>query len=883
MIPVHLTVHVLGLTVVSGLAVYALARRERASGAWHALAVGGLLLAVSHVATGALLADELAWPVYVRAAGYAALAVGAAGRLTGTAVVVAVAPPAAHLAAAAAGAMAAFAAARGVLGRGLAVLPLAGGLGLWAAADLFARTHAGAASALSIAGSLAAGFWLLRRAGPSLLARFAIASVTVLLVLVVGLASASGLIFSLDLERDRLETVAALAEERAVQVSEDWPAELRRTAAPLAGSQLTSEFEAVAIGERAGLDDRASTLAELFGVDGVVLVGARGTVVGSWTESTTEPGPMGPGDELTIAGTDAVQRALSGEATGALVVVGDGRVVALGAVPVVPRDEGGEPLRDRSPGVIVLTRAVTAPAYVSEVAAQTGLDASIVVDDEIVASTLPAPAAADVPVASAGDEGARVAELGDATRLLAAAPLRDETGAVVGRIVLTEDDTALVGLEESTTRWLFLLALAGMAVATGLAALAARRTTGPIRRLTEAAELIAEGDLSVRLRGDRQDEVGRLAGAFDDMAVALADRERDLRTAAVTEADLRRRLEVVTGSMGEALIAVDRDGLVTTSNPAAVGLLGDERLVGRPIDDVLAATEETGRPLLAVLGGPEASGPAAARGAVRSGARGPRGVPVSATAAPLRDEGGRILGRVYVLRDISGEVEVERMKTEFLSNISHELRTPLTPIKGYAEVMRVKDVGFERTAEFANSIVLSTQRLERVIGMLVDYASLEAGRMRVTLEPTELGAVVDEVLERWREAHPDRQFVRRLRSDLPEVHVDPGLLGRVLEELIDNATKFSDDTVSVLADLGADRTVELTVRDRGRGIEPEELETILRDFHQADGSATRRFGGLGLGLSIVQRILESFDGDIEVRSEPGDGTDVVVRLPVAVP
>ncbi|HEX9889940.1 MAG TPA: HAMP domain-containing sensor histidine kinase, partial [Nitriliruptorales bacterium] len=230
---------------------------------------------------------------------------------------------------------------------------------------------------------------------------------------------------------------------------------------------------------------------------------------------------------------------------------------------------------------------------------------------------------------------------------------------------------------------------------------------------------------------------------------------------------------------------------------------------------------------------------------------------------------------------VTGEVEVERMKTEFLSNISHELRTPLTPIKGYAEVLRVKELSHERVTDFAGNIAESAQRLERIIAMLVDFAALEAGRMEVKLAPTPVGPEVDLVLDRWRQRLPQRRFTRRLERGLPPVQVDPDLLDRVLEELVDNAVKFSESPVRIRGRDEGDGRVRLTVHDTGSGIEEDELVTILRDFHQADGSATRRYGGLGLGMSIVQRIVERFNGEVLIESDFGEGTDVHLLLPVA--
>jgi PAS domain S-box-containing protein len=876
-IPLHLAVHVLGLTVTLGLAGYAVVRRRDAGTGWLGLLVGGLLLATSHVATGSLAAGDLAWPLYVRAAGYAAVAVGAAGGLVGAAAVVAVAPPAVHIAAAVAGGAAALAASRGVLGRGRSVLPLAGGLALWAASDALGRSDATVAGVLSVGGSLLAGWWLLRRARSSLFARFVGSFLAVLLILVIGLASASGIVFSTDLQRDQLRRLDELTAGRAQQLNEAIPLELARSAEPLSGSALAAELE----GARGGgsLDARARSITVFPGIDAVALVDDGGDVVGSWDRLAAPPARLSDADELLVAGDTLVERALAGSTASGLVSLGGGQLLAVGAAPVAPRDDAGRPQLDRLAGAIVLIREVTDQRVVAELQRRAGADTTILVGGGAVASTLDPTVGDGVAEAVAGGTRSRLVDAEGEQLFLSSAPLVGGDGSRVGTVVLTLDASAIADIEDTFTRSLFLVALAGVVLAAVLAALSSSRTTRPIRTLTAAAERVAAGDLDVRVAIDRDDEVGRLAGSFDRMTESLSEREAALVAAARTEAELRQRLETITASMGEALLAVDRSGTVTTANPAAATLLGTERddLVGRPVGEVLRG-EAGGTALAHALGAVTSERPAAIRGTLGDGRR---GRPVAATAAPLAGTAGRPEGRVYVLRDISGEVEVERMKTEFLSNISHELRTPLTPIKGYAEVMRSKEVGRERTVEFATNIALAAQRLERIIGMLVDFAALEAGRMEIVLAPTAIGDVVDDVLARWRAREPERTFSRRIARGLPPVQVDPHLLARVLEELIDNAVKFSDGPVRILAAPGPDDTVELTVRDRGQGMEPDELDDILRDFHQVDGSATRRFGGLGLGLSIVRRILERFDADIRVSSEPGAGTDVVLRLPVA--
>jgi two-component system, OmpR family, sensor histidine kinase VicK len=866
-IPVHLAVHVLGLAVAAGLVPAALVQRRDAPGR-AAVAVGAVLLAVSHLLLGGLWAGPTGPVLLLRTAGYAAVAVGAAGRLTGGVAVVAVLPPAVHLATAVAGFAAAVAAGRGVLGRGREVAPLVGGLVLWAGADLLVVSRPNLAAGASLAGSVAVGGWVLRRAGGrSLAGRVAGAFVAVLLVLTVGLAGASGLVFTADLRTEQLERLAAVAAARAADLAEAAPRELESTAALLTGAVLADEV-ADAEGDGA-LDGRAATIAALPGVDLVVLVGADGAVLGASLRGE----PLPRADAAALAGDELTAAALDGSATRGLVQVGPAQLVAVGAAPVAPRDDEGQLELDRRAGALLVGRPVTSAPVLDGIAADTAADVAVVVDRRVLGSTLSRAADADLV---AVDDG-QVPVDGE-TRLVAGAPLSSPTGTPIGRLVLALPAGSIADAADTAVRSTFVVAVLGLVVAVGLAVLISRRMTEPVRELTAAAERIAEGDLDTRVPVDRDDEVGRLAAAFDDMAVALDAREGQLRRAATTEADLRGQLEAVTASMGDALLAVDRDGRVLLANPAAGALLAEEvgDLIGRPVGEVFTAAADGGRPLVEVLDRLAATGPATARGRSADGER-----IVVATAAPLRtSDGPAVDGRVYVVRDVTEQVRAERLKTEIIANVSHELRTPLTPIRGYLELLRHRELPRERVRDFADHAAQAAERLQRTVDSLIDLADLEAGRTEVEVRPTAVEDVVAPAIERWRDREPERRIVRRLARDLPPVAVDGMLLGRALDQLLDNALKFSSGPVRLTADR-VDGRVRLRIRDDGVGIPPERRASVLDDFEQADGSATRHVGGLGLGLSIVQRVLARLEAGFELDAGPDGGTEVGLLLPVA--
>jgi two-component system phosphate regulon sensor histidine kinase PhoR len=256
-------------------------------------------------------------------------------------------------------------------------------------------------------------------------------------------------------------------------------------------------------------------------------------------------------------------------------------------------------------------------------------------------------------------------------------------------------------------------------------------------------------------------------------------------------------------------------------------------------------------------------------------------VPVRVVLTPLAGADGRVL----VLRDTTREREVERMKTEFLSNVSHELRTPLTPIRGYAEILVGKpELGPDRVRTFATTIRDESIKMNRVVDLLVDVAAIEAGRVHVSPRPVAVRELLDARRDAWQQRAPDRakDLRRRVATRLPKVSVDPTWLGKALDELVDNAVKYTPvgTPITLVGALAPDgRHVRVSVRDSGPGIPEADQSRLFTSFEQVDGSATRRVGGLGLGLSFVRRLADDAGFPLEMSSGPG-GSEFSLDLPV---
>lgn len=452
-------------------------------------------------------------------------------------------------------------------------------------------------------------------------------------------------------------------------------------------------------------------------------------------------------------------------------------------------------------------------------------------------------------------------------------------------ISLSTPSSIVADTREDVIRVLFLVALGITIIVLMLAWLSGRRLTRPIRQLTRTAAAVREGDLDVTAPVSGDDEVGRLGDTFNQMTSAIRRMTGDLRTAAHEEHDLRERIEKIIQSMADALIAVDADAKVVAFNAEAEVMAGRDvaDVMGRPISEVIHVVDSQGEAVsLPIYDLSEGS-----VGSVflERSRRSP--IPVAVTSAVLRDENGEVAGGVAVLRDMTREREVERMKSDFLSNISHELRTPLTPIKGYADMLARKDVAPEKQRIFASGILESTVRLERIVGLLVDFTALEAGRLAPRARLIDMATLLERLSAEWSDRAAKHEFVAEIEPGLDQVMGDERLLRRSIEEVIDNAVKFSPDggEVRLVArnrhanGAAGPNRIEVSITDQGIGIDPDDVARAFSDFHQLDASATRTYGGLGLGLAFVRRIVEAHDGTVEVDSAHTTGTRLIMRIP----
>jgi PAS domain S-box-containing protein len=788
--------------------------------------------------------------------------------------------------------------------RGLGVILLAlGNLGLtedrttrrvlWAALVFLAvaegATAVGAdllAVAARALGALGLGAVLVVSARRSIPARVAIGTAATLLVVVLAVSVALSVVISGNVEREALQRVDVRARAEAEQIQSsavrDAVSSAKLVALSLVGNRSallrTFTFDQ-ALSDLIEGDIGALVTADLVAAGGPILFVTPQNEVVAQVHAD-----LGPAGAIELAGSRPVREVIErrGDSAAEVQIVRN-RALAVGAHAVtVSTPEGA-----RLAGVVVASVALDPEYVTTRLRNDPKVALAIVSRDRLLAplSDERLPEGPVLRVAQMALEN-RQAQLITGGSFLAAKAVTGAEDRPVMAVVGATQRTDVENTRNSLFRTLFLVALVTALGAFVVAVFVGERIGVQLRRLTAAAEGIQRGELSVRAAVVSEDELGLLGSAFDSMAGSIESLATELRQAADEEARLRSRLEAVVAGMGEALLAVDPTGKVITFNDAAEDLfnVSARQVVGKRVQDCFRIISEQGTDLTARLANPAPG--SWSQAAVVTRADGTT-VPVALSAGGLRGSRGTVAGGVYVLRDMRREREVERMKTEFLSNISHELRTPLVPIRGFAELLRSRRVSKAQSQEFLDRILESAAELERVVDLLVSVAADEAARLTLRNEPVPIRQVLESVVDRWKGKVDGRHDIsRRVARGLPDVIGDRRLLERSLDELVDNAVKYSPEggkvTVSAtLSSNGAGQAVAISIKDEGVGIPPERLNDIFQDFAQADSSATREFGGLGLGLAFVRRIVRAHHGQLLCESTPGKGSTFSIVLPVA--
>ncbi len=250
----------------------------------------------------------------------------------------------------------------------------------------------------------------------------------------------------------------------------------------------------------------------------------------------------------------------------------------------------------------------------------------------------------------------------------------------------------------------------------------------------------------------------------------------------------------------------------------------------------------------------------------------------------LRDVSGEKASRARIARLLNDLQVADRNKTDFLATLSHELREPLAPLRSALELIAHSDATQEAREKARDIIARQLLVMERLVNDLLDISRISSDKLMLREEPIELAAVLNNALEISLPliASKHQELKTSPRHEAISLTGDPVRLAQVFANLLTNASKYTDPggQISLIAERRGTHAV-VTVKDTGVGIAPDVLPRVFEKFWQADVWTDRSRGGLGIGLTLVKRLVEMHHGTVEVRSEGlGRGTEVLVRLPL---
>ena len=359
---------------------------------------------------------------------------------------------------------------------------------------------------------------------------------------------------------------------------------------------------------------------------------------------------------------------------------------------------------------------------------------------------------------------------------------------------------------------------------------------------------------------------------------------RDISERKQSEKELfqsRERLNIILHSIGNGVVVIDSKNNVIIYNEKAKELLNldDPMPPLPPLNDLLIHCDSQGNNLMESLHENNINN-------LELIVTEPRHRILYVTGNAFEDVDGKSAGKVFILRDVTQEKEIDRMKTDFVSSVSHELRTPLTSIMGFSNtILRKNNMPEEMKKEFIEIIFNESKRLARLIEDVLSISKIEAGKITYELKALQLQEVIEDALLIYKTQAEDKQInlTYEKEDDIPEIFGDRDSMSQIIVNLVSNAIKFSPNNGNIYLRLKKqNKEIVLEVEDNGMGIPAGEQDKIFNKFYRIHRPGTQ-IQGTGLGLSIVKEIVEKHNGHIELISEENKGSLFRIYLPVHLP
>ena len=397
-----------------------------------------------------------------------------------------------------------------------------------------------------------------------------------------------------------------------------------------------------------------------------------------------------------------------------------------------------------------------------------------------------------------------------------------------------------------------------------IAALIARMITKPVRQITKAAVGITAGNLGQQIEIRTNDEIGRLAHAFNEMS-------QNLKTTIAAIVDERSNLATVLTNLTDGVVMTDAEEKLLLTNPAAERLFNfkKENVNGHPlieavhdyeIDEIVKKCLSTTHEQTAQL---ETNGRF-----------------IRVIAVPITT--GRSYSTLVLFQDLTELRNLQTMRRELIGNISHDLRTPIAGIKAMVETLQDTAIDDKQVAlDFLTRINGEVDRLTQMVTELTELSHIETGKAELRRVPTNLNYLIEEVVGQMRPQAESKPvtITTDFNSNLPVIKADKDRIRQTLTNLVHNAIKFNNPGGKVTITTTFDNeSAIVSMSDTGIGISKEDLPHIFERFYKADKARSQ--GGSGLGLAIAKHTIQAHGGSISVKSEEGKGTTITFDLPL---
>ncbi|KAB3532181.1 sensor histidine kinase [Alkaliphilus serpentinus] len=450
-------------------------------------------------------------------------------------------------------------------------------------------------------------------------------------------------------------------------------------------------------------------------------------------------------------------------------------------------------------------------------------------------------------------------------------PLYDDDSRIIGALYVrrTLDDIyetldASIGiLIRATFLALFITVILGYLIAKSI--------TGPINDVTIKAEKMAGGDFNQVVEVKSDDEIGQMASMFNYLTAQLNSLMLEMSSE-------KQKMDTIIKYMADGLVAATARGTIIHANPRALEMLRikEGSFNHKNFNKLFSNFKE---PLTIDL----------IKGSSKnwSGTQilhMEEGVTIRANYAPYKNDKGKYEGIIVLLQDVTELEKLENMRKEFVANVSHELKTPLTTIKSYTETLLEGALDSrELLLRFLEVIDNEADRMTRLVRDLLQLSNLDFQQAKWNKKPIIINKIIDKAVLKLDVSAQNKQ--QRIYVEMDEnagtIYADEDKLEQVILNIISNSIKYTPEGGEIT--IQADKTgeyVDIRIKDNGMGIPEGDLPRIFERFYRVDKARSRELGGTGLGLSIAKEIIDAHEGEIKISSHEGEGTEVILYLPL---